>query len=40
LQHASVVVDLIINTKRTNSCRLTISKRRLPNLRIMFRALM
>ena len=40
LQHASVVVDLIINTKRTNSCRLMISKRRLPNLRIMFRALM
>ncbi len=40
LRHASVVVDLIINTKRTNSCRLTISKRRLPNLRIMFRALM
>ena len=40
LQHASVVVDLIINTKRTNSYRLMISKRRLPNLRIMFRALM
>jgi translation elongation factor EF-1beta len=37
LRHAPF--DLMNNVKRMNLCRLMISKRRLPNLKIMFRAL-
>jgi translation elongation factor EF-1beta len=39
LRHAPVVFDLMNNLKRMNSCRLMISKRRLPNLKIMSKAL-